>query len=319
MPPTAEIEGVTLTLAHPDELPLVWVGAPHLREQLLASWLVLQEGDVPLSPRIVGRPGVGKTTLGYSVAASLKREVYIVQCTMDMRPEDLIVTPVLQGDGRIAYHASGVVSAMIRGGVCILDEGNRMSEKSWASLAALLDMRRYVESVVAGIKISAHPDFRLCVTMNDDASTFDLPEYIASRLKPVIEVGFPTRKEEEKILQLAVPFAPIALIAYVTDFLQKAHSQALPFTSRDGVHIVRYALKMAAIQSGSPEEHLLEAIESILGEEGLAFIDSGTAPANASAADIAFGSMTEIEDDEDDEEYEDFESEEDDEAPPDSR
>lgn len=319
MPPTAEIEGVHLTLAHPDELPLVWVGAPHLREQLLASWLVLQEGDVPLSPRIVGRPGVGKTTLGYSVATSLQREVYIVQCTMDTRPEDLIVTPVLQGDGRIAYHASGIVSAMIRGGVCILDEGNRMSEKSWASLAALLDMRRYVESVVAGIKISAHPDFRLCVTMNDDASTFDLPEYIASRIKPVIEVGFPTRKEEEKILQIAVPFAPIDLIAYVTDFLQKAHSQALPFTSRDGVHIVRYALKMASIRSGSPEDHLLEAIESILGEEGLAFIDSGTAPANTSPADLAFDSMRDDEDDEDDEEFEDFESEEDEDAPPDSR
>ena len=34
---------------------------------------------------------------------------------------------------------------MIRGGIAILDEGNRMSEKSWASLAPLLDNRRYVE------------------------------------------------------------------------------------------------------------------------------------------------------------------------------
>ena len=39
---------------------------------------------------------------------------------------------------------------MIRGGIAILDEGNRMSEKSWASLAPLLDNRRYVESIVAG-------------------------------------------------------------------------------------------------------------------------------------------------------------------------
>ena len=41
---------------------------------------------------------------------------------------------------------------MIRGGVCILDEANRMSEKSWASLAPLLDTRRYIESIVAGLK-----------------------------------------------------------------------------------------------------------------------------------------------------------------------
>jgi len=43
------------------------------------------------------------------------------------------------------------------------------------SLAPLLDNRRYVESIVAGVKIKAHPLFRLVATMNDDASTFDLP------------------------------------------------------------------------------------------------------------------------------------------------
>jgi hypothetical protein len=65
---------------------------------------------------------------------------------------------------------------MIKGAVCILDEGNRMNEKSWASIAPLLDHRRSVESIVAGIKIEAHPDFRCCVTMNDDSSTFDIPD-----------------------------------------------------------------------------------------------------------------------------------------------
>ena len=47
--------------------------------------------------------------------------------------------------------ASPLVTAMVRGGACILDEGNRMSEKSWASLAPLLDHRRSVDSVIAGI------------------------------------------------------------------------------------------------------------------------------------------------------------------------
>ena len=45
---------------------------------------------------------------------------------------------------------------MIKGGICVLDEGNRMSEKSWASLAPLLDHRRYVDSIIAGISIDAH-------------------------------------------------------------------------------------------------------------------------------------------------------------------
>ena len=78
-------------------------------------------------------------------------KLVIAQCTADTRPEDLLVTPVLAESGKIAYHASPLVSAMLTGGVCVLDEGNRMNEKSWASLAPLLDHRRYVESVVAGV------------------------------------------------------------------------------------------------------------------------------------------------------------------------
>ena len=94
---------------------------------------------------------------------------------------------------------------MIRGGVVILDEGNRMSEKSWASLAPLLDNRRYVESIVAGIKVPAHREFRLVATMNDDASTYELPEYIHSRLQPQIHLEFPEHDEEKRILAENLP------------------------------------------------------------------------------------------------------------------
>ena len=146
--------------------------------------------------------------------------MYILQATVDTRPEDLLVTPVIEGEGQLRYVASPLVTAMLRGGVAILDEGNRMSEKSWASLAPLLDTRRYVESIVAGIKIKAHPNFRLVATMNDDASTFDLPEYIHSRLQPQIILDFPERDEELRILKENLPFAEDSILQYVTDFLQ---------------------------------------------------------------------------------------------------
>jgi len=42
----------------------------------------------------------------------------------------------------------------------------------------LMDKRRYVESIIAGIRIYADPEFRLCVTMNADSSTYEIPEYI---------------------------------------------------------------------------------------------------------------------------------------------
>src|ERR1019366_6233118 len=53
------------------------------------------------------------------------REVYILQATMDTRPEDLLVTPVIAGAGNLRYVASTLVAAMLRGGIAIIDEGNR--------------------------------------------------------------------------------------------------------------------------------------------------------------------------------------------------
>src|SRR5437762_12627121 len=147
---TVDIEGVVLHLAHPDELSVRWVGQEELMRQLLAAWLVVNDQDLPMNPRLLGKPGVGKTTLAYAAAKRMGREVYILQATLDTRPEDLLITPVIEGEGRLRYVASPLVSAMITGGVVILHEGNRMSEKSWARLAPLLDNRRYIESIVAG-------------------------------------------------------------------------------------------------------------------------------------------------------------------------
>ena len=255
-----KIEGVELNLSAPDELPMSWVGQPELVTQVLAAWLVIGEKDLPLNPRLVGKPGVGKTTLAYHAGRCLNRPVYLFQATMDTRPEDLIVTPVISDEGRIKYMGSPVVSAMLKGGVAIIDEGNRMSEKSWASLAPLLDTRRYVESIVAGVKIKAHPDFRLCTTMNDDASTFELPEYIHSRLQPQIFIDFPERDEERLILKSNLPFAEEEILEYVVEFLQAAHEADERYSVRDGINIARYALKRLT-ESGKPLNSPVHKIE----------------------------------------------------------
>jgi MoxR-like ATPase len=240
---TVLIDGVELHLTQPDEVPMTWVGQEELVTQVIAAWLVLGENDLPLNPRLVGKPGVGKTTLAYHAGRRLNKPVYLFQATMDTRPEDLIVTPVISEGGKVKYMASPVVSAMIKGGVAVIDEGNRMSEKSWASLAPLMDNRRYVESIVAGIKIKAHPDFRLCTTMNDDASTFELPEYIHTRLQPQIFIDFPERDEELMILKANLPFADEEILEYVADFLETAHEADERYSVRDGINIARYALK----------------------------------------------------------------------------
>lgn len=267
-----KIDGVTLHLSQPHANESQWIGQTDVLEQLLACWLVVNNRDLPLSPRLVGSPGIGKTALAMAAGKIRQQELYIYQCTADTRPEDLLVTPVLAESGKIAYHASPLVTAMIRGGVCILDEGNRMNEKSWASLAPLLDHRRYVESIIAGITIGAHADFRCAVTMNQDESTYEIPDYILSRLQPTLALGFPNRNDEMEILKYHLPFAEADMLAMTVDFLQAAHELKLDFSPRDGINILRYAIKRLSQQSGHPlsrDKVWREAIERCLGDEAL--------------------------------------------------
>lgn len=267
---TQSIDGITLHLGSPDTSSGEWIGQREVLKQLLACWIVVDERDLPLTPRLVGTPGIGKTTLAIAGARHRNQELYIYQCTADTRPEDLLVTPVLAESGKIAYHASPLVTAMIRGGICILDEGNRMNEKSWASLAPLLDHRRYVESIVAGITIQAHKDFRCAVTMNEDESTFEIPDYILSRLQPTLTLGHPSREDELYILKYHLPFADDQMLSLTVDFLQEAHSLNLDFSTRDGINILRFALKRIAQDPSHPiarDDAWREALEKCLGEE----------------------------------------------------
>jgi MoxR-like ATPase len=267
-----DIDGIRLHLGHPDRSDSAWIGQREILQQLLACWLVVDERDLPLSPRLVGTPGIGKTSLAIAGAKARKQDLYIYQCTADTRPEDLLVTPVLAENGKIQYQASPLVTAMIRGGVCVLDEGNRMNEKSWASLAPLLDHRRYVESIVAGITIPAHPDFRCAVTMNEDDSTFEIPDYILSRLQPTLTLGYPTRDDELAILKYHLPFSDEEMLNLTVEFLQKSHELKLDFSTRDGINVLRFALKMLAADPQHPvgkDAVWRAALEKCLGADAL--------------------------------------------------
>ncbi|MBI5572178.1 MAG: AAA family ATPase [Desulfomonile tiedjei] len=260
------IKGVEIFLMDPPSLEVEWVGMEEPLTQLLAAWS--DDGiDPPMQPRILGKPGVGKTSLAITAAKEIKQDLYIFQCTVDTKPDDLIISPVIADNGKIRYVASPLVSAMLRGGVCLLDEGNRMSEKSWASIAPLLDMRRSVYSIVAGVEIKARPEFRICVTMNEDASTFEVPEYIHSRLQPAIHMDYPTREEEFRILRGKLDGPSDELIQHVVDVLQMSHSRDEDLSVRDGLNIARYAHRLLNFYSDMGVHNALDqSIVQITGE-----------------------------------------------------
>lgn len=270
---TLAVEDILLHLPPPTQMAVEWIGQEEVIHQLLAAWMVLDDTDLPLNPRLVGKPGMGKTTCAYAAGLRVGRPVYLFQATVDTRPEDLIVMPVLGPRQEVQYMGSSIVAAAVNGGICILDEGNRMNEKSWASLAPLLDHRRYLESMVTGIKIPAHPDFRFVTTMNEDASTYDLPEYIHSRLQPQIHIDFPEEEEERAILKANIPFADEQILSYVLTFLARAHQADERYTVRDGINLVRYAMKLLRQEEATAGRAFEKALRLILGEEALPYAD----------------------------------------------
>lgn len=259
-PRTVEVGGVVLTLVDPVHHEYEWIDYNDYLVQMRAAWFRASQAELTLTPRLIGEPGLGKTTLACAAARAAGQDIYIIGATMDTRPEDLVITPVLAADRRVEYRASALVSAMIRGGIAVLDEANRMPERSWASLAPLMDDRRYVESAVAAIKIVAHPDFRLCVTMNSDSSVYELPGYIQSRLKPKIEVVNPPWRIQEEIVRAKSPGVTRSLMESALALLKRRLDEGIFDSTRDMLSFVRYAQNLCEGEARKTRANLKAAL-----------------------------------------------------------
>jgi hypothetical protein len=83
--------------------------------------------------------------------------------------------------------------------------------------------------------------------MNEDASTYIIPDYIESRLRPILPIELPTDKELVEIVSRNVPFVRDVLVEAVVYFLsEKKKAGALTkYSIRDAIQITRYAARFS--------------------------------------------------------------------------
>jgi hypothetical protein len=282
---TFEIEGKILHLAFPDELKFPWIGEKQYIKQIQDAWIHERDSKQrlrnPFNPKILGRCGMGKTTLAYSAAklvhSNPSSQVFILHCSEALQPEDVLIHQVKKGDN-IEYHASSLITAMIKGAMCIIDECQYLSHTTWAAISTLFE-QRYVVSELAGLKIHADENFHLCLTQSyfdSPKKNIKIPEYISILLKPIININHPSRKHEFEVLSYYFPEMNQKLIHVMVDFLQTAHFEERPYSIRDCINIIqKYESYNASIQNpGEIDWNLIyQSIRQILDNQAIYFLN----------------------------------------------
>ena len=141
-------------------------------------------------------PGLGKTTLAYSLARSMDCPFARVQFTSDLLPSD--VTGVAIYDERVKEFVfkPGPIFASI----VLADEINRATPKTQSALLEVMDRAKVT------VDGKAHPvgaPFMVLATQNpiDYEGTFPLPESQMDRFLMRIRMGYPEVADEREILR----------------------------------------------------------------------------------------------------------------------
>lgn len=155
-------------------------------------------------------PGVGKTTLAFSLAKAVDCEFQRVQCTSDLLPSDIIGVSVYNPETREFEFKRGPLFANI----VLVDEINRTSPKTQSALLEAMNERR-----VSLDRRTFHlPEpFMVIATQNpiEYYGTFPLPESQLDRFMIHIRIGYPDHEYEKHALMEIKDFEEIERYGYV--------------------------------------------------------------------------------------------------------
>ncbi len=205
---------------------------------------------------IVGLPGLGKTRLVETLGIVLGLDEKRVQCTPDLMPADILGSEILTGDQDGKRHFT-FVEGPIFAQLLMADEINRASPRTQSAL--LQAMQEY--AVTVGGKTYALPrPFHVMATQNplEQEGTYPLPEAQLDRFMLQIDIGYPSRDEERRMVTLTTGAAPPKAEKILTD-ADMLEAQDIIRQLPVGDSVVEAILTLVA--AGRPEQSKLDLVQ----------------------------------------------------------
>jgi MoxR-like ATPase len=159
---------------------------------------------------LIGVPGLAKTLMVQTVAETLHLSFNRVQFTPDLMPSDITGTDIIEEDLTTGKRAFRFVQGPLFANIVLADEINRTPPKTQAALLQAMQEHQ----VTAGGTTYHLPDpFFVLATQNpiEQEGTYPLPEAQLDRFMLELRVGYPSRIEEEAIVEQTTGAAREAL------------------------------------------------------------------------------------------------------------
>jgi MoxR-like ATPase len=185
------------TQAVQNEISRVIVGQKYLIDRLLVG--LLANGHVLLE----GVPGLAKTLAVKTLASCVDTHFQRLQFTPDLLPADIIGTMIYNPrDGEFRPKLGPIFSNLV-----LADEINRAPAKVQSALLEAMQERRIT---ISDQTYPLSDPFLVLATQNplDQEGTYHLPEAQLDRFMLKLNIGYPTKVEERKILDLMGTSAP---------------------------------------------------------------------------------------------------------------
>jgi MoxR-like ATPase len=147
---------------------------------------------------LLGVPGLAKTKLVDTMGTVLGLDARRIQFTPDLMPSDILGTEVLE-ESQTGKRSFRFISGPVFAQLLMADEINRASPRTQS---ALLQAMQEQHVTVAGTRHDLPKPFHVLATQNplEQEGTYPLPEAQLDRFLMEIDVGYPDRDAERRIL-----------------------------------------------------------------------------------------------------------------------